>query len=143
MSNDFLQLRHEYRSCLKLAAETDSKKEDVLLREEAASLLKKLREICPHEEVVCLCSEYDGSYTDDYSDKNPEDRICLCCGINESAYGIKFLTLIKAPIARFTGGRYSDKLPAEMKNPLDFLLSEVKEFAIEKGYHYFGSVSLR
>lgn len=135
--NEILQLRNEYISCLKLANETDSKKEDFLLRKESGEILSKLRKVCQHIETVCLRSEYEGSYTMDYDNHHPEDRVCLCCGIIESAYENKFIKLTSIPIARFECGFYSDKLPAQLKEPFKFLLSEIKDFAIEKGYRYF------
>ena len=138
-----LQLRNEYLSCLKLADETDSKKEDFFLRKESKEILSKLREDCEHVETVCLQSEYEGSYSMDQDDRHPEDRICLCCGINESAYSGEFKKLLTVPIARFENGYYSHKLPPQMKEPLKYLLSEAKEFALEKGYSYFGKVRLK
>lgn len=128
-----LNLRNEYTSCLKLANETDSKKEDKLLRQEAIDILNKLQKICKHEYTVCLQSEYEGSYTDDYSDKNPEYRKCLCCGLTESAYSGKFDKLITKPFSRF-----ENKYPDQIENPLSYLLYECVESAGEYGYTYHG-----
>lgn len=130
-----LQLRNEHISCLKLAQETDSKREDAFLRSEAHVLLIKLRIQCKHIYTVCLCSEYEGSYTDDYSDSHPEERICLSCATRESVsqrYGDKFKTLAAEPFARFEG-----KCPDQIKNPLSYLLSETIEIALAQGYRYF------
>lgn len=131
INTKLLDLRNEYSSCLKLANETDSKKEDKILRQEARDLLSKLQKICIHEHTVCLMSEYEGSYTDDYSDKCPEYRICLCCGLAESAYHGKFDKLITKPFSRFEG-----KYPDQIKNPLSYLLYECIEIANKEGYTY-------
>lgn len=136
MNKNIFQLRNDYCACIKLADETDSKKEDIILRQEAKVILEDLKQNCPHEDVVCLRSEYDGSYTRDYDDHCPEERLCLCCSSFESAYGNKFKVLINVPFARFEMGFYNNKLPEQMKTPLKFLLSEIKEFALEKGYRY-------
>jgi hypothetical protein len=141
--SDCLKLRNEYISCIKLANETDSKKEDALLRSEAKALLEKLVSVCDHAETVCLCSEYEGSYSMDYDDRNSEDRKCLCCGIYESAYGGEFKTLITTPIARFELGVFNSKLPNQLKHPLSYLLSEAKEYAINNGYRFHGRVRLK
>lgn len=133
-----LQLRHDYISCIKLAQETDSKSEDAFLRTEAAQALDKLRQVCPHSETVCLQSEYEGSYLEDYSDHNPEYRICLMCGMQESAYQDKFSKLTTVPFARFEG-----KYPDQIKHPLSYLLLESKEIAEKEGYHYYGRVRMR
>lgn len=137
--NKVLQLRHDYCVCIKLANETDSKKEDAELRIEAAQILIKLKENCPHEDVVCLRSEYHDYSDPDYN--HDEQRICLCCGIYESAWDKKFEKLITEPFSRLEINYYSDKLPEQMKNPLNFLLSEAKEIALEKSYRCFGRVA--
>lgn len=144
------ELRQTYKACLKLAQETDSKKEDLTLRLEAKQALEDLKKICPHNYVVCLRSEYEGSYSYDYDDGHPEDRICLCCGVKESAYqaryhnseGFKILT--NTPLSRFEGGYYDrngrQETPDQIRNPLSYLLSECVEVAESKGYNYFGKV---
>lgn len=146
MGDKVAELRQTYRACLKLADETDSKKEDMSLRNEATLALQELKKICPHDHIVCLRSEYEGSYTDDYDDAHPEDRICVCCGVIESAYlrknyGKGFQVLTKNPLARFEGGIYQTGggsiMPPEMKSPLSFLLTECVEVAETKGHHYF------
>jgi hypothetical protein len=146
------ELRQTYRACLKLANETDSKKEDLSLRLDAKQALEDLKKICPHDHVLCLRSEYEGSYTDDYDDAHAEDRICLCCGVRESAYqkkyvGDGFKVLTKTPFARFEGGYYDSKgrnpLPDQVVNPLSYLLTECMEIAETKGYHYMGRVRLK
>jgi hypothetical protein len=149
--NKASELRQTYRACLKLASETDSKKEDATLRADAKQALDELKKICLHNHIVCLRSEYEGSYSDDYDDKHPEDRICLECGVTESAYhnrydgGFKFLN--NKPIARFEGGIYSVKgrepMPDQMLHPLSYLLSECIEIAETKGYHYGGRVKVK
>lgn len=126
-------LRNDYTSCLKLARESDSKKEDAYLREEARKALESLRKICPHYHTVCLCSEYHGSYLDDYDDAHKEHRICLCCGAEEYAWNPDWKTLKTEPFSRFEG-----KYPEQIKHPLDYLLSVSTEIAETKGYHYFG-----
>ena len=127
------QLRVDYTSCLKLAAETDSKKEDNYLRAEASRALDELRKLCPHYHTVCLQSEYNGSYLNDYDDHRPEIRMCLCCG--EKEYGYEhFKILITEPFARF-----ENKYPEQIANPLDYLLSEATEIAETQGYRYFGN----
>jgi ElaB/YqjD/DUF883 family membrane-anchored ribosome-binding protein len=133
-----LQLRHTYLSCLKLAGETDSKKEDAYLRKEASDALVELRKTCNHQDTVCLRSEYGGSYTDDYDDGHPEERICLCCGLEEDSYDNKWKTLTATPFSRFEGDT-----PIQVKHPLNHLLTEAREVAETKGYHYFGRVKMR
>jgi hypothetical protein len=128
-----IQLRNDYISCLKLARETDSKKEEAYLKQEAAKSLAQLREICPHNHTVCTRSEYGGSSSWDYDDRHPEYRICLCCGITDDAYDNKFEKLTTVPFKRFEG-----KYPDQIKNPLCYLLTEATEVAEKEGYRYFG-----
>lgn len=133
MSEEVKSLRLEYRACLKLANETDSKKEDTILREEAKRLLVLLREKCPHAEVVMLRSAYEGSSCMDYDDRHGEDRICLCCGYTEYAsYSDMFTVLKVMPIARF-----ENNAPPEVAKPLEYLLTDSVETALEKGYRVF------
>lgn len=132
--NKLIQIRHEYTSCVKLARETDSKKEEAHLKNESYALLDKLRSECPHQHTVCLRSEYAGSYSMDYDDGHAESRICLMCGTNESAYDKKWERLTTKPFARFEGNA-----PNEIKFPLDYLLSESQQIAEEIGYTYFGN----
>lgn len=127
------QLRVDYTSCLKLAGETDSKKETAYLMEEATKALDELRKICPHQHCVCLVSEYRGSYSYDYDDNHEEHRICLCCGIDEYAWNPDWKILITEPFARFEG-----KCPNQIARPLGYLLSEATEIAETQGYNYFG-----
>lgn len=129
--NKTLQLRSEYSSCVKLAIETDSKKEEALLKKEAADVLEKLRKVCPHQHTVCLCTEYDGSYSfDDVPCK--EHRICLYCGVEEYAWNPNWKILTTVPFSRFASNP-----PAQIKNPLSHLLTDVLEIAMEKGFKYF------
>jgi hypothetical protein len=103
MNEIILQLRNDYRACIKLANETDSKSTDASLRKEASLLLGRLKSSCDHENsIVVLRSAYDGSHSYDYEDEHPEHRICLCCDVEESSYeAYKFKRLIGTPIARF------------------------------------------
>lgn len=135
MNEIILQLRNDYRACIKLANETDSKSIDASLKKEASMLLGQLRSSCKHEDsIVVLRSEYEGSRSWDYDNAHPEDRICLCCGIGESAYhSDKFKKLQSLPIARF-----ENNCPDQVKKPLTYLLSEVQDLARSKGYVYFG-----
>lgn len=126
------QLRHDYMSCLKLCRETDSKKEEAHLKSEAADILKELRALCIHSPTVCLCSEYEGSSCMDYDDRHSEHRICLCCGVEEYAYSNKWKTLTTVPFSRF-----ESKHPAQIINPLSYLLTETIEVAESQGYRYF------
>lgn len=130
-----LQLRHTYLSCLKLARETDSKKEDAYLKKEAADALTELRKVCNHQDTVSLCDEYDGSYSRDYDDHHAAHRICLCCGTEEYSYDDKWKVLTNSPFARA-----GSKPPAQLKNPLNYLLTEVRELAETKGFPYFEKV---
>jgi hypothetical protein len=127
------KLRNDHIICLKLASETDSKKEDFYLKKEAEKALDELRKICPHQHCVCLRSEYQGSYSYDYDDHHQEHRICLCCGIDEYACNPDWKVLTTKPFSRFEG-----ETPEQIKHPLFYLLSEVTELAEEKGYNYFG-----
>ena len=127
-----IKLRNEYVSCIKLAKETDSKKEDAHLKEEAKIALEQLKKCCTHNYTVVQQSEYSGSYSYDYDDHSPEDRICLICGTEEYAYENKFKILTTVPFSRFEG-----KFADQIKNPLSYLLSDTIEVA-EKGYEYFG-----
>jgi hypothetical protein len=138
MDADYLQLRHDYMSCVKLAKETDSKKEDTFLKEEAHKALSQLEKLCPHQHIVCTKTEYEGCSIMDYDDHNPEHRVCLCCGQKDSAYGNEFKILTNTPFARFEG-----KYPDQIKNPLSYLLTEATEVAEKEGYHYFGRVRMR
>ncbi len=128
-----LQLRNEYVSCLKLANETDSKKEDAQLRSEARKALTGLVSICPHNHTVVKNSQYAGSYSMDYDDRKAEARVCLCCGYTEQAYDNEFATLTTTPFIRFEGN-----YPNQVKDPFRYLLSEAKEAAEKEGYQYFG-----
>jgi hypothetical protein len=131
------QLRNDYYSCIKLAAQTDSKKEDAYLKSEAAKSLAELVKLCSHQYIVCLQSEYSGSSSMDYDDHTPEHRICLCCGIEEygykKPYGKDFQRLTVKPFARFEG-----KAPQQVRHPLSYLLTEAVEIAEKEGWHYFG-----
>jgi len=125
------QLRNEHTSCTKLARETDSKKEDLYLKTEAATALAELRKICPHKHTVCLRSEYHDSSMD--NDSHSEHRICLCCGVEEYAWKPDWKILTVEPFSRFEG-----KYPDQIKNPLFYLLSDATQIAEEQGYNYFG-----
>lgn len=131
--DEISKLRNDYISCLKLAGETDSKKEDSYLRAEAKQALDNLRKICPHQHCVCLRSEYNGSYSMDYDDHHQEHRICLCCGADEYAWNPDWKILTIEPFARFEG-----KCPNQIARPLGYLLSEATEIAETQGYNYFG-----
>jgi hypothetical protein len=131
IEDTLLRLRQEHLSCLKLARETDSKKEDLYLKSEASKALERLRKICSHNNyTVCLQSEDGGSYSMDYDDSSPEYRICLCCGIDERAYDGKFSKLTTKPFSRF-----ERDAPIQIRNPLSFLLTEIIDIAETKGYH--------
>ncbi len=125
--NKELKLRNEYRACIKLAQESDSKKEATHLKKEADELLQKLQASCGHSNTVILRSAFEGSYCMDYDDYHYEERICLTCGLAEA--GPSFSYLIAKPIARFEGN-YSKQI----KSPLFFLLEECKEIALTTGY---------
>lgn len=128
------KLRSEYMSCVKLAHETDSKKEEAYLKADAKKSLEELQATCPHQHIVCLQSASRGSYSMDYDDRYPEKRVCLCCGITEAAWtGEHFKVLIYMPFARF-----EDNGPEQIKNPLSYLLTDACEIAETKGYAYFG-----
>lgn len=137
LDEKLVSLRHDYNSCLKLAKETDSKKMEAYLKEEATKALMALKKLCTHEYVVCLCSEYEGSSSWDWDDKHPEERICLCCGITESAYIQKYKETWKQ-LKAFPIARFEKSAPDEIKYPLSYLFLEVKEIAETKGYQYFG-----
>lgn len=124
-----MSLRNEHRACLKLAGLTDSKKEDAHLREEAAKALAELKSICPHLEVVILRSEYSGSYSEDYDDRNPEERKCLICGVVESKYRDSRREQFEILKNEHTKWRFEGKYPDQVKNPLGYLLSECTEAA--------------
>jgi len=123
------ELRTSYRSCLKIADETDSKKEDTWLRVEAKATLEELKKICPHKDVIIMCSEYDGSYTNDYEDSMPECRKCLCCDIKEAHHlkfkNSKFEYLKDVDVQWRIDSKHHDQLT----NPLNYLLSECQEVA--------------
>ena len=130
-----LQLRHTYLSCLKLAQETDSKKEDAYLKKEAADALTELRRVCNHKDTVCLSSGSEGSHCMDYDDACKEHRICLCCGVEEYAWDPDWKILTVFPFSRF-----ESEQPNQVTKPLNYLLTEAREVAETKGYHYFGRV---
>jgi len=129
------KLRADYRACVKLADETDSKSETATLQREAAVLLRQLRGECPHEQAVILRSYYE----DDSDPCNgwscvPETRRCLCCGLQEDGTPDEpFKILTREPIARF---EYD--APSQIKSPLSHLLAELVELAIAKGYPVVG-----
>jgi len=85
--------------------------------------------------IVVLRSEYEGSRSWDYDDAHAEDRVCLCCGTEESAYHSErgFKKLKGTPITRF-----ENNCPDQVKKPLAYLLSELQDLARSKGYTYFG-----
>lgn len=123
------ELRLTYRSCLKIADETDSKKEDAYLRAEAKSTLEELKKICPHKDVAIVGIEYRWYSDDDRG--TPERRKCLCCDTNEEKYveghKEKFLILKDEN----TKWRIDSKPHDELTNPLKYLLSECQEVAAE------------
>ena len=122
------QIRHEYRACLKLEAETDSRREAASLKLEASELLRRLQDGCKHVHTVTLQSPYSGSYSMDYDDRQQGHRICLCCGTYEYAWQDDEYEILTVPFARFERGA-----PDEVKNPLGYLLTEAVQ-AAEKGY---------
>ncbi len=121
------ELRHGYRACIKLAKETDSKREEAALVSEADVLLNALRERCAHELTVILESSYQGCHSMDYDDRRPGTRICLKCGIGEREYDADFKILVD-PFVRFEGNA-----PEEVRHPLRYLLAEAVEGAA-RGY---------
>jgi hypothetical protein len=132
MTEEITRLRNDYRACLKLATETDSKKDDVYFRSEAQKSLEELQKICSHEFVVVLNS-YQKTYSS-YESSDPERRICLICGIKEQAMSQShFHQLKQNPLSRF-----EENAPPEVEHPLEYLLEESKELALEKGSKYFG-----
>jgi hypothetical protein len=133
-----LALRQEYMACIKLANETDSKKEDNHLRGEARIALDSLFKVCPHIHTVCLRSEHEGFQSMDWDDAHKEDRICLCCGEEESAWNPDWKILTATPFARF-----ESDCPGQIKDPLSYLLTEVVDIAETKGYCYSGSVKMK
>jgi hypothetical protein len=126
-----IALRNEYRACLKIANESDSKKETSFLLDEALRKVKELKKICKHKYIICLHSLYKGSYSYDYDDAHPELRICICCGEVESSYD-SFLILKNKPFSRF-----ENNAPVQIKKPLLYLLNEVIEVAESQGFLYF------
>lgn len=120
------QIRREYRACIKLADLTDSKREDGILRRDAAKLLDELKQACRHAHVVILRHEYAGSYSYDYDDAHGADHVCLCCGAMEcDIRGGKFETLTTPPFASLRSN-----LPApELLAPLKYSLLECIEAA--------------
>lgn len=132
MSTEIIRLRNDYRACLKLAAETDSKQDDAYFKSEAQKSLEGLRKICPHDAVVVLNS-YQKAYSS-YDTSDPERRICLICGMKEEAFAQSHFHILKLnPLSRF-----EENAPLEVERPLDYLLEECKELALEKGSKYFG-----
>lgn len=119
-----IDIRHNYRAAIKLAHESDSKKETLSLVAMAKEELTQLRLECPHEHIVELSPAYEGSYSYDYDDWRVAHLICLMCGLEE--YGPK--VLVKTPMYRCAG-----QLPLELREPLKFLLSEAVSAAEEHG----------
>lgn len=131
MNPEVTRLRNDYRACIKLAKETDSKTDDAYFRSEAQESLTALKKICSHDIVVVL-SSYHKSY-DSFEPSDPEYRICLICGEKENEFqSSQFKKLKTTPIARF-----EKDAPQEIEYPLNFLLEDCKQVAIEKGLKYF------
>lgn len=122
-----LALRHEYRACVKIAQDTDSKKEAASLTVEAKGLLERLRKVCPHEETIVLNS-YSPSYSWD-EDANPERRICLCCGVRDEMYYYNGTPEKKPLILLHPKGHWNARKGSQidLKEPLKYLLSECLE----------------
>jgi hypothetical protein len=123
-----LKLRHEYMSCIKLADETDSKKEDKVLREDAKSILETLKKSCKHQYVIITQDEYYDCY-EAYNERYyNEERICLCCSLSDDSQkkGPLFLAKIK-PIARY--------FKKDLNYPLKLLLQDILDMVVKHGYN--------
>jgi hypothetical protein len=131
--SSILALRSKILELKKQAETTDSRKEHAALLLEVKVKTERLLSICTHEYVICLCSEYKGSYSNDYEDGHGEVRLCLVCGISEGAYNEQHKILAKEPFARFeTHGGYSgfDKITLDLHELIDYCKAN--------GCHYFG-----
>jgi len=145
-TEEAVALRETIRSLRKQAAETDSRSEHTRLTAEAASQLKTLQASCPHEHVVCLWSEYEGSRSYDNEDSHPELRKCLVCEITDTGWDKKhqqngqgwadFKVLTKEPFARFEMRNNKSEFNRE---PLAHDLQELIDDCKTRGYPYFGS----
>jgi hypothetical protein len=124
MNTEITRLRNDYRACLKLAAETDSKIDELYFKTEAAKSLEELRKICQHDFIVTL-DRYYPSYSS-YEEADPQKRICLICALEEQSYTRHFKLLTTNPISYFNGD-----CSLELKFPLNYLLEEVKEVALK------------
>lgn len=72
---------------------------------------------CKHKLVVIVCSDYAGSYSQDYDDGHGEIRKCLICGISEMAQNGKFTTLTD-PFKRLELGNPYSRHSRYQKSPL-------------------------
>lgn len=142
MNEKIQGLRDQYRACVKLADETDSKRDDVYLRKEAAEILVELRKVCDHTYTVVPQEYYEGSYCEDRTDAHKEKRLCLVCDIYEYAWKAEDYKALKStPFARIReDSRYSPMRPemkAALNNPLQFLLSEMVDMVNAEGLTYY------
>lgn len=119
------ELRNTYRACIKIADETDSKKEDAMLRADAKEALEELKKICTHDWCIMTQRPYNGDYDSDYSNTISEYRRCLFCNVFESSYS-GFAILNKPATIYLSEDKYD-----QAKRPLLYLLSEISE-VIEK-----------
>jgi hypothetical protein len=127
LSTEVQSLRDTYRACIKLANETDSKQEDKQLRSDAEEAFKELRAKCPHLHVVTThpyCPSW-GSY----DEVTPEDRRCLCCGLDESGCADSDFAKLHNPLGRVSWRGYGNdhEIPATIRKPLEYLMSEIME----------------
>lgn len=134
-----LLLRSQYQTALINAIKTDSKSEDLRFKEDAKNLLQELRKECKHNAVVCLDDYYEGSYIEDYSDKNPEKRICLCCGIIETSWNLNDYKYLKnKPFARIGYSKirnsFDDCYP--LTEPLNSSFEDCLNMTVKFGYRY-------
>lgn len=121
---DVLEARNTYRSCVALAEISDSKRETEVLLQDAKIALAKLTEKCEHPTIV-ITQGYSPAYSS-YDEPDPEIRLCICCGLYESAYR-EFHTLLTRPFARVFATK---GLPIELREPLRFLMTECIEAAV-------------
>lgn len=133
------KIRKEILRLRKLARTTDSRKEAAEASTKAHTLLEALHAGCLHTFVVCTESEYRGSSSYDYDDRHGESRLCLACGVYETAYDEDFKVLATEPFARFERG--GDRA-WNGRDPLDYDLKKLVDWCnpnkYNNAYFYFG-----
>lgn len=95
--------------------------------------------VCKHQKVVVVCSEYSGSYSYDYDDSHGEIRQCLICGRMEHADKKEFKRLLNPFVRVELGYPYSHPDRNKYRNsPLanvyNYKLTELIDWCNKNGF---------